>query len=78
MKILSITIGKLVIVVGNILKRGSVLPGYIALKINKNLLNDFKLPKTIIAVTGSNGKGSTSSMITKIFRECSCTKISTT
>ena len=69
MKIISIIIGKLVIIAGNILKRGSVLPGYISLKINKNLLNDFKLPKTIIAVTGSNGKGSTSSMITKIFRE---------
>jgi len=69
MKIISIIIGKLIIIAGNILKRGSVLPGYISLKINKNLLNDFKLPKTIIAVTGSNGKGSTSSMITKIFRE---------
>lgn len=66
---ISIIIGKLVIIAGNILKRGSVLPGYISLKINKNLLNDFKLPKTVIAVTGSNGKGSTSSMITKIFRE---------
>ena len=69
MKILSIFIGKLVIISGNILKRGSVLPGYIALKINKNLLNDFRLPKTIIAVTGSNGKGSTSNMIVKIFEE---------
>lgn len=69
MKIISIIIGKLVIVAGNILKRGSVLPGFIALKINKKLLNDFKLPKTVIAVTGSNGKGSTSSIITKVFRE---------
>lgn len=67
MKILSILIGKLVIIAGNILKRGSVLPGYISLKINKNLLNQFKLPKKIIAVTGSNGKGSTSSMLATIF-----------
>ena len=53
MKIISIIIGKLVIIAGNILKRGSVLPGFIALKLNKNLLNDFKLPKTVIAVTGN-------------------------
>lgn len=68
MKILSIFIGKLVIIAGNILKRGSVLPGYISLKINKNLLNQFKLPKKIIAVTGSNGKGSTSKMLATIFK----------
>ena len=68
MKIISIFVGKLVIIAGNILKRGSVLPGYIALKLNKNLLSQFELPKKIIAVTGSNGKGSTSNMITSIFK----------
>lgn len=68
MKIISIFVGKLVIIAGNILKRGSVLPGYIALKLNKNLLSQFELPKKIIAVTGSNGKGSTSNMIASIFK----------
>ncbi len=69
MKTISIIVGKIVIFFGNILNRGSVLPGYIALKINKNLLRQIKLPKNIIAVTGSNGKGSTSSLIAKIFKD---------
>ena len=33
--------------------------------LNKNILNDFTLPKTI-AVTGSSGKGSTSKVITEV------------
>ena len=69
MKTISIIVGKIVIFFGNILNRGSVLPGYIALKINKNLLRQIKLPKNIIAVTGSNGKGSTSNLIAKIFKD---------
>lgn len=69
MKIISIIVGKIAIFFGNLLNRGSVLPGYIALKLNKNLLEQIKLPKNIIAVTGSNGKGSTSSLIARIFKD---------
>ena len=68
MKILSILIGKIMIFFGNLLHRGSVLPGYYALKIDKNLLEKITYPKNIIAVTGSNGKGSTSSLIVHILR----------
>lgn len=69
-KTFSIIIGKIfVLVAGKIFKRGSSLPGVIALKLNKNILNDFKLPKTVIAVTGSSGKGSTTSIIANVYRK---------
>jgi len=45
--------------------RGSNFPGVLALKLDKNILNYFKLPELVIAVTGSAGKGSTSSIIAK-------------
>ena len=38
MKILSILTAKLLIFIGKILGRGSVLPGSVALKIDKNIL----------------------------------------
>lgn len=69
MNILSVLIGKIVIVLGKILKRGSSLPGMVTLKINKNIFKYFKLPNKVIAVTGSSGKGSTSSTIASILRQ---------
>lgn len=45
----------------NILKlmgRGTSIPGDIALKLNKNIMKYFKLPKTTICVTGTTGKTS--------------------
>ncbi len=69
MKIFSIIIGKLIVLMCKILGRGSAFPGGIALKIDKNLLRKFSLPDNIIAVTGSSGKGSTTSIIRKIFED---------
>lgn len=69
MKFLSILAGKITIIAGNILHRGSSLPGKIALKIDKNLLNKLKYPDIRIAVTGSSGKGSTSSLIAKVLKD---------
>lgn len=68
MKVFAILIGKLVILAGKILKRGTSLPGKIALKFDKKLLKKFKLPKTVIAVTGSAGKGSTSSILAHVYK----------
>ena len=65
----SVLIGKIIVLVGKIFKRGSSRPGEIALKINKDFFKSIKLPSTVIAVTGSSGKGSTSSMIAQIYRE---------
>lgn len=68
-KVVAIILGKLILFAGKVLKRGSSLPGVIALKIDRRLLTKFKLPNNVIAVTGSSGKGSTSSMIAKLFKE---------
>lgn len=69
MKLLAIITGKILIIAGNILHRGSSLPGKIALKIDKDLLSKIKYPDIRIAVTGSSGKGSTSSLIAKVLKD---------
>lgn len=52
--------------IGGLIGKGSSLPGQIALKLCPDILNRVKLPKYIIAVTGSNGKTSTVEMIAHI------------
>lgn len=47
-------------------KNGGTLPGNIALKLNKNILKCFKVKGTVIAVTGTNGKTSTTNLISNI------------
>ncbi len=69
MKIIAIIIGKILLFIGKLLKRGSSLPGKIALKIAPNLLVKFKYPLNRIIVTGSSGKGGTSSLIAQVLRE---------
>ena len=69
MKILSILTAKILIFMGKILGRGSVLPGSVALKLDKNILSKLKMPKTVISVTGSSGKGSTCNLIVDIARK---------
>ena len=65
-KILAIIVCKSIRIIGKLLKRGSSLPGKIALKIDPNILNKVKLPKYVIAVSGSNGKTSTVEMIRQV------------
>ena len=63
MHIFTILITKFLIFILNMLKRGGSLPGQLALKLDKNLFNYFKMPKIVIMVTGSSGKTSTSYLI---------------
>ena len=68
MKIFAILLAKVIIIIGKLLKRGSVLPGNIALRIDKNILSKLKMPSIVVAVTGSSGKGSTTSLIADALR----------
>lgn len=69
MKSLVILINKIGYIIGKLINKGSSLPGKVALKLDKNILNKVKLPKDIIVITGSNGKTSTTEMITNIFEK---------
>lgn len=53
----------------SLLGRGSSLPGSFALKICPGLLSKLQLPPTIIAVTGSNGKTSTTEYIYELAKK---------
>lgn len=66
---LAIIVGKLLKWCGDLIGRGSITPGTIAIKLYPHLWEYLKLPKTVIAVTGSSGKGSVTSMITKVLRD---------
>lgn len=52
----------------NKIGRGSSFPGQLAIKLNPNILKYFKLPNKVVAVTGSSGKGSITSMVANIAR----------
>lgn len=49
-------------------QNGTVFPASIVRKFDKNLLDKIKYPKYVIGVTGSSGKGSTTSMIAHILQ----------
>jgi len=67
-KYVAILIGKLLVLVGKLVGRGSVYAGNKALQIDPQLLYKLKMPKTVIAVTGSSGKGSTTKLIAEAYR----------
>ncbi len=50
------------------LGRGTSFPGKLALKLNKNILNYFEMPKTTIFVTGTTGKTSVAGTLYEIYK----------
>lgn len=69
MKMFIILMNKIIYLIGKAMKKGSSLPGKIALRLDKNILSKIKLPENIIMVTGSNGKTSTTEMIYNVLKE---------
>jgi UDP-N-acetylmuramyl tripeptide synthase len=68
-KIVAILITKLLHFGLGLIGKGSAKPGEIGLKIYRDVLGEIKLPKKIIAVTGTTGKTSTTMMLNTIFSE---------
>ncbi|MCR5230874.1 MAG: MurT ligase domain-containing protein [Solobacterium sp.] len=48
--------------------RGGSLPGSLALSLDSNFIQKFKMPETVILVTGTNGKTTTSNLIAESLR----------
>ena len=67
---LAVIICKLLYFIGSLIGRGSSLPGQVALAICPGALESLKLPKIIIAVTGSNGKTSTTELLAHTLARC--------
>lgn len=65
---LAIIVGKLVHLLGSRIGKATNLPGELALKICPSLFSKFKFKGKILAVTGSNGKTTTSNIIAHILR----------
>lgn len=51
-------------------RNGTSLPGSVAVKLCKNFLAEITPPKTVIAVTGTNGKTTVSNLLTHVLRDC--------
>lgn len=72
MSYLALFIGKALRLFLNLLGRGSSLPGKIALNLDQNILSKFEFPDTVIFITGTNGKTSTTHYVSNIFSKARC------
>lgn len=68
MDYIGLILGKLTVLFGKVLKRGSSLPGYIVMRISPNILKKVKYPDNTIVITGTNGKTSTSNLVAEILQ----------
>ena len=67
MRFISITVTRIIKWLLSVIHRGGSLPGQIRLKIDPNILSKLKFNGTIVLVTGTNGKTSTSNVIADLF-----------
>lgn len=70
-KQIAIIVGKIVTFVCTkiIKKGGTTIGGAIALKIYPKLLEEFEMPKTVVGITGTNGKTTVTNMIASVAKE---------
>lgn len=68
MNVFTLIICKFALFILKAMKRGSSYPGALAFKLNKNILNYFKLPELTIFVTGTTGKTSVSATLAEVYR----------
>ena len=68
MKPFIVLICKIIGFILNKFNKGSAYPGSLALKIDENIFNYFKMPKITIAVTGTTGKTTISNTLTAIYK----------
>ncbi len=66
---IAVILCKFIYFIGKRVGRGSSLPGKIVLKIFPDILKSVRMPKIVIAVSGSNGKTSTVEMIAHILQQ---------
>ena len=69
MRFIAVLVCKILVFIGRILKKGTSLPGAVALKLCPDILSRITLPEAVVAVTGSNGKTSTVEMIANVLTE---------
>ncbi len=74
--ILALIVGKILSTIGRINGKGTNLPGDLALKVDPKLLAKFRFKGKVIAVTGSNGKTTTTNILTFILNQAGHTVIS--
>lgn len=67
MKSIAILLNKILSFLLNLIHRGGSMPGQIALKVDHNVLSKLDIQCPIIVVTGTNGKTSTSNLISSSF-----------
>lgn len=63
-----VLISKLAKFILSFVGKGTAFPGDLALKLNKNILNYFEMPKTTIFVTGTTGKTSIAGTLYEIYK----------
>ena len=67
--LIAIVVGKLTSIGLKIIKKKiPYYPGYMALKVCPDFLKSVKKPKTIVAITGTNGKSTISALLTEFYK----------